>query len=76
MEFLDTLKGALKREPTRDEVAQDLADRLSAMEQQQRCARQSGDPELLQAATRQMKKIKSDVRQHKFDPNDYPGLYR
>jgi hypothetical protein len=75
MEFFDALKQALKREPTRNEVAGDLADRLSAMEQQQRVARQSGDSDLLQAATDQIKRIKSEVRAQKFDPNDYPGLF-
>jgi len=75
MEFTDVLKKVLGREPTQQEIAGDLADRISSMEEQKRIARENGNEEEWKAVTDQIKKIKAEVRAHHFDPNDFQGLY-
>lgn len=76
MNFFESLKNILDREPTKSDVAQDIADRISAMEQQQRCARYDGDVDLLEDATNQILQLRNAALESGLDPNKYPGLFR
>lgn len=76
MRITEVLQHMVGGEPTTADIARHVADRISAMEQQQRIARQDGDLELLEAATSQIGLLRSEALDHHLDPNEYPGLFR
>jgi len=76
MHFLESLANTLGRTPTTFDVAQDVADRISAMEQLRRIAREDGDIQLLDDATKQILDLRALARSHGFTTDEYPGLFR
>ena len=76
MHFLESLTNTLGRTPTASDVAQDVADRISAMEQLRRIAREDGDIQLLDDATKQILDLRALALSQGFTTDEYPGLFR
>ena len=53
-----------------------LADRLSALEQNLRIARENGETVLIYDLQTAIKNIRKEARQFGLSKDDYPGLYR
>lgn len=72
-EYLGEILG---RKPVELDVAGHIADRISALEQNRSIALRSGDPDLAQDCTAQIRNLREEAAANNLSRDDYPGLYR
>lgn len=72
----DVLKSVLDHNPSKSDIAQHIADRLSAQEQIRSIAIRDGDGALTQATSNKIRLLRQEAAKNGLDRDNYPGLYR
>ncbi len=73
---LESLRQVLVGEPKESDIAGHFADRISAMEQQQRIAREEGNLELLTDATNKIIELRLQAHESGLDSEKYRTIFR
>lgn len=75
-EIVDSLEKVLGHPPTKGEIAQHIADSISALERNRSIARAEGDADAIKEFSLRIRDLRMGALNLGLDPDDYKGIFR